>query len=121
MADRVLFIGFGQPVRGREERALEVFNESVGLYGRLQQDGRIEAFDVMLMAPSSVLGGCFVLHGSREQLSDVREDADFVRTITDATLICDDINVIDGYTNAGIADQMTIWQEALQKVPQPAH
>ncbi|MCW2952661.1 MAG: hypothetical protein JWQ48_1831, partial [Conexibacter sp.] len=26
MADRALFIGFGVPVRGREERAIEVFN-----------------------------------------------------------------------------------------------
>ncbi len=28
MADRVLFIGWGETVRGREERALEVFNET---------------------------------------------------------------------------------------------
>ena len=49
MADRVLFIGWGTPVRGREERALEVFNESLGLYGRMQQEGRIESFDVTLL------------------------------------------------------------------------
>ena len=30
MADRVLFIGWSTPVRGREERGLEVFNESIG-------------------------------------------------------------------------------------------
>ena len=41
MADRVLFITWGEVVRGREERALEVFSESLGFYGRLQQDGRI--------------------------------------------------------------------------------
>ena len=45
MADRLLFISWGSVVAGREEIALEVFNESVGLYGRLQQDGRIEGFD----------------------------------------------------------------------------
>ena len=52
MADRVLFISWGTPVRGSEERGLEVFNATLGLYGRMQQDGRIEAFDVMLFEPT---------------------------------------------------------------------
>jgi len=42
MADRILFIGWGATVRGREERGLEVFNQAVGFYGRCQQEGRIE-------------------------------------------------------------------------------
>src|SRR5688572_12899373 len=51
MADRAMFVGFGQPVRGREERAVEVFNEFVGLCGRMQADGRIEDMDVTLLDP----------------------------------------------------------------------
>ena len=34
MAERSLFIGFGTPVRGREARAVEVFNEFMGMLGR---------------------------------------------------------------------------------------
>lgn len=34
MADTGLFTGWGAPVRGREEKGLEVFNEAVGYYGR---------------------------------------------------------------------------------------
>ena len=30
MADRVLFISWNAPVRGREERGLKVFNEAMG-------------------------------------------------------------------------------------------
>ena len=56
MADRLLFLSWGAPVRGREERSLEVFNASMGLYGRLQQEGRIEGFDVALMTPNAALG-----------------------------------------------------------------
>src|SRR5690349_165664 len=33
MADAALFIGWGQVVRGREKRAVEVFNESVAYWG----------------------------------------------------------------------------------------
>jgi len=31
MADRVLFMSWGSPVPGREERGLEVFNEAIGI------------------------------------------------------------------------------------------
>ena len=45
MADRMLLIAWGAPVRGLESRAIEVFNEALGILGRMQQDGRIEGFD----------------------------------------------------------------------------
>jgi hypothetical protein len=119
MADRVLFIGWGHNVTGREERGLEVFNEAMGLYGRMQQDGRIERFDVVLLMPhSGDLDGYIELHGSAEQLAAVREDADFQRNLVDAGLIVRDIRVVEGWTNEGIAQQMALFQEALAKVPQ---
>jgi hypothetical protein len=51
MADRALFIGFEEPVRGREERAVEVFSEFVEMLGRMQSDGRIAGMDVSLLDP----------------------------------------------------------------------
>ena len=103
MADRVLFIGWGTPVRGREERGLEVFNESVGLYGRMQQEGRIEKFDVILLGSTLGLNGYIELHGSAEQLNAVRESEDFRRSLADASLIVDDIHVVDGFANEGVS------------------
>ena len=61
MADRVLMICWGAPVRGREERGLEVFNEAVGILGRMQEDGRIEKFDVVLLGPNSLMDGCVTI------------------------------------------------------------
>jgi len=120
MADRVLFVGWGTPVRGAEGRGLEVFNEVLGLYGRMQQDGRIEGFDVMLFEPNGGLNGCIIVRGTAEQLAAVREDEEWQRTIVDASLIVDDLRLIDGYTEAGIARQMALYQEAIGKVPQRA-
>ena len=51
MADAGLFVGWGQVVRGREDRALDVFNETIELYGQMQSDGRIESFEVCLLQP----------------------------------------------------------------------
>ena len=118
MADRVLFIGWGTPVRGREERALEVFNESVGLYGRMQQDGRIESFDVMLFGANTALGGCLLLRGDAAQIAALQEDEEFQRTIIDASMIVEDLNLIAGYANAGVGPQMALYAEGAAKVPQ---
>jgi hypothetical protein len=120
MADRVLFISWGQPVRGLEERGLEVFNEALGLYGRMQQDGRIESFDVTLLTPNGELNGYMALRGSADQLAAARESEDFQRVTIDAALVVDDLRLIDGYANEGIARQMALYQEATAKVPQRA-
>ncbi len=120
MADRVLFISWGAPVRGREERGLEVFNAAMGLYGRLQQAGRIDSFDVTLLEPNQGLDGCIQIRGSAAQLADIREDEEFQRMTIDASLIVEDLSMVDGYANEGIARQMGLYREAIAKVPQLA-
>jgi hypothetical protein len=119
MADRILFIGWGATVTGREERALEVFNESVGFYGRCQQEGRIESFDVILLEPhGGGLAGYMELHGSADQLSGMREDEEFQRLLLDASLIVEELGLVGGFANEGVARQVTMFQEATAKVPQ---
>jgi hypothetical protein len=121
MADRVLFIGWGENVTGREERGLEVFNEAMGLYGRMQQEGRIEKFDVCLLNPhGGGLQGFICLHGTADQLRAVEDDAEFQRNMFDAGFIVRELGVVMGFINEGIAPQMTMYQEALAKVPQSA-
>jgi hypothetical protein len=120
MADRMLFIGWSTPVRGSEERGLEVFNEALGLYGRMQQDGRIEGFDVTLLDPNPEMNGYMELHGSSAQLAALREDEEFQRVMVEASLIADDLRMVEGYCNEGIAKQMSLYQEAISKVPQRA-
>jgi DNA-3-methyladenine glycosylase len=120
MADRVLFISWHAPVRGREERGLEVFNEAMGLYGRMQQEGRIEKFDVVLLGATSDLAGYIELHGSAEQIAAIREDEEFQRTTIDASLIVDGLRQSEGVTDNEIARQMGLYQESIARVPQTA-
>jgi hypothetical protein len=119
MADRLLMISWGEPVRGREERALEVFNESVGLAGRMQQDGRIESFNVVLLnANGSGLTGYMEMHGSAAQIAALDDDEEFVRNTVDASLIVENLQHVKGWANEGVARQMALYQEAVAKVPQ---
>jgi hypothetical protein len=118
MANRLLFLSWGASVRGREERGLEVFNEALGLYGRLQQEGRIESFDVVLLSPNGATDGYMQLRGSAEQLAAVREDTGFRRLLVDAAMVVNDLRVVDGYCDEGVAEAMGIYQQAVAGLPQ---
>jgi hypothetical protein len=56
MADAGLFIGWGAAVRGREAKGLEVFNEALAYYGRLQQEGTIEGLEPVILEPHGGAG-----------------------------------------------------------------
>ena len=121
MADRVLFIGWGESIAGREERGLEVFNEAIGILGRMQQEGRIEKFDVVLLGPNGgSLDGYIEVHGTAEQLAAVRADDEFQRNTMDAQGIVQGMRHIEGYANEGVAEVMGMYQESLAKLPQSA-
>ena len=120
MADRVLFIGWGTPVRGLEGRGLEVFNEALGLLGRMQQDGQIEGFNVVLLEPNGDLNGYIQVEGTAEQIAALRGNDEFQRNTADAALIVDELRHIEGYANEGVASQMAIYTEAIGRVPQRA-
>ena len=52
MADQGLFIGFGFPVRGREEAATKVFGELLGMLGGQMQQGNVESFEPVFLQPA---------------------------------------------------------------------
>jgi hypothetical protein len=108
-----LFIGWGAVVRGREKQALQVFQESMEYYGRLQQEGRIEGFDVVLLAPhGGDMNGFVVLRGDREALADVRFSDEFERLLVRAASIIDAPGVVPAYTGEAIGPQMELFQAA---------
>lgn len=120
MADRCLLTTWGEVARGREERAVECFNDCVGYYGRAQQEGKIEAFDVVLCSPNGGLEGYIKVEATAQQLADMKEDRDFQRLMAEAGTIVDRLAITDAVCNEGVAEQMEIFREAIAKVPQMA-
>jgi len=111
MADAGLFIGWGEVVRGREERAVEVFGETVEYYGRLQADGRIESFEPCLLEPhGGDLAGFILIRGSEEQMDSLHHDEEFQRQMTRANFIVDDLGIIPAYMGEEIGRQMSRYQ-----------
>ena len=112
MAEAGLFIGWGTVVRGREQRALEVFNESMQYYGGLEQDGRIESWEAVLLEPhGGDLGGFVLLRGSVDQINALRFDDDFLRLTQRAELIVESIGVVGAFVEDGVARGIGIFQE----------
>jgi hypothetical protein len=114
MADAGLFIGWGEVVRGREDRALDVFNETLEYCGQLQSDGRIESFEVALLEPhGGDLQGYVMLRGSEDQIDSVRRDDDFQRLMTKGSLVVEDLGLISAFIGEGLARAMAIFQEEI--------
>ena len=116
MAERVLFLSWGAPIAGREERSIDVFNDALGYYGRLQQEARIERFDVALLGANARTSGYMVLHGSHAQLDAVAEDPEFRDILAAAALVVADLDLCEGVTDAGIATEMERYQAQVSRV-----
>jgi hypothetical protein len=113
MAGEALFIGWGQIVRGREKAGLRVFNEAVEYYGRLQQEGQIDRFDVCLLSPhGGDLAGFIVLYGERSKMAQVRFSDEFERLTVRAASIVDGVGVIPAYSGEALAAQMARFDAA---------
>ena len=114
MADSALFIGWHQPSRGRERKAVEVFGEAVAFYTGLQAQGEIESFEVVFLEPhGGDLGGFFLLRGDAAKLGAVRTSDAFNRLSTRASLTVDGFGVVGGSVGDAIATQMATYQEAV--------
>ena len=117
MAGDALFLGWGPVVRGRELKALEVFQETLTYYGTLQQDGRIDSFEPVLLAPhGGELAGFILLRGARASLDQIRSSEEFRRLIARAAAVVDDVGVIDAYTGEALAEQMATFRAVSEEL-----
>lgn len=107
MADSALFIGWGAPVRGREQNAAKVFGEAVELWSKLQSDGTLESWSAYFLEPhGGDLQGFFILHGDRDKLAVARASEAFENVILRADTIIERLGVVAASTGARIESQM---------------
>jgi hypothetical protein len=119
MAGEALFLGWGQVVRGREQLALEVFQESIAYYGKLQEDGQIDSFEAFLLAPhSGDLSGFLMMRGEQSKLDAVRSSPEFLRVVTRAGAVVDNVGVVSAYTGEALGQLMGLFGEVSQGLPQ---
>jgi hypothetical protein len=108
MATGALVIGWGPAVRGRELKALQVFNEAIQYYTRLQQQGTIESFEPVALEPhGGDLNGFVLVRGDREKLNALRTSEEFIHLTNRAELIVNNLGVITAFIGEELQRQLT--------------
>lgn len=111
MANAALFIGYGAVLPGRERQALQLFNDALEYYGRLQQRGQIESFEPVFLEPhGGDLSGFILLRGERDKLNGARYSEEFLRLTNRATLACENVGIVSGFVGE---EQMRLFQDFL--------
>jgi hypothetical protein len=111
MAGEALFLGWGPVVRGREQKALQVFQETMEYYGRLQQDGKIDGFEPVLIAPhGGDLAGFVLLRGERDKLDQIRSSEQFEQAVVRAASVVENVGVINAFTGESLGEAMGRFQ-----------
>jgi hypothetical protein len=114
MADAGLFVGFGNPVRGRESQAIDLFNETIGWYTRLQEEGEIESFEPVFLEPhGGDLSGFILIRGDAEKLSALRVSDEFTQFVIRASLHVDSIGVVGADMNERLQRQIEYYTEQI--------
>jgi hypothetical protein len=113
-ADAGLFIGFGNPVRGRESQAVDLFNEAIAWYTHLQEEGEIESFEPVFLEPhGGDLGGFILLKGDAEKLSALRVSEEFVQLSIRSDLIVENFGVVGADLGERLQRQVEYYAEQI--------
>lgn len=117
MAQEALFIGWGPPVRGREAKGMELYRTALEYFRRLEQDGRIEAMDVVILAlHGGDLHGFWLLRGSDEQFAELRTDMDFIHLVTRMGVANERVGVVRAWVGDEAEGVLGLYEEVVAEL-----
>jgi hypothetical protein len=116
MAEAALCTVWGDPIPGREKHALNVYNEAMQYWAALQQEGKIEGFDVTVLALSGGdMAGFLVVRGTAKQIDSVRRSKEFQQYIARGQLVASHVSVARAYVDEGLAQFMGWYQKVIER------
>ena len=117
VAEAGLWVAWGVPTRGRERKARALLIESKDFLSALQEQGRIEHFDRVVLKPQNIeLGGFFLIQGSKDQIDALRRDSDFEVWLNRVQLVADQVGIVDAWLGDGIAEAVALYEKALESL-----
>jgi len=117
MSEAALCTTWGVPVPGREKHALDVYSETLQYWGRLQQEGKIERFDVVVLGPTGGdLTGFMLVRGTAAQLDSVRRSEEYERLLNRVQLIAQHVRAADAFVDEGLARVMSMYTDEVGRV-----
>lgn len=91
-----------------------LFNDATAYYIRLQQAGVIESFEPVILSPhGGDLSGFIMLRGDRAKLDALKGNEEFIRLNSRASMMLDNLGVIDAQIGASLAASLAIYSSLL--------
>jgi hypothetical protein len=107
MADYGLFVGWGNIVRGRELKGLEVFDEAIQFWTAHLKKGNIESFEPVFLTPhGGDLAGFVLIRGEAAKLDEIKRSDEYLALNTRAGQIVDNIGFVDCLLGAELQRQL---------------
>jgi hypothetical protein len=89
--DVALVTTWGQSVRGREAKSLEVFMDALTFWGKLAADGKCSQPEAFYADDAS--NGILIVKGKSDVLREIQESEEYEKLVSKAQLIVDDLKV----------------------------
>ncbi len=117
MSEAALCTVWGIPVPGREKDALDNYGDALQYLGRLQQEGKIEGFEVVVLGPTGGdLTGFMLVRGTQAQLDAARHEDEYERLLIRQQLVAQHVRTTDAYVDEGLARIMGQYTDAVGKL-----
>ena len=115
MAEAALSTVWGDPIPGREKQALNFYNEAMRYWARLQQEGKIERFDVTVLEFSGGrVTGLLVVRGTAKQIDSVHRSKEFQQHVARGQLVASHVSVANAYVDESLARFVGWYQKAIE-------
>ena len=107
-----LFIGWGQPIPGRQQKANQVFNEAVQYWQQLKQRGEVESFAVYQLEPhGGDLSGFLIAQGDSDKLAHLRMSPEFIRINARAQAVVQHFGIVGASTGQELQQLFEMFEQ----------
>lgn len=115
MKERALLISWGAPPRGREAKALEIFQEAHKYLKKKSQEGKIQ-FSIYFNGQGAELAGLMLIQGKPEHL--MQEGAALERLYMQAAAVVDNLSsrMLIGGTEEGVREHLNLWADVQKEL-----
>ena len=117
MSKSSLMVGWGEIIPGREKAAQATLNNAMQYCIRLQEEGTIDCFEVVVLEPhGSDLNGFVLITGYKETVTRLRAEDEFVSIMIGVQLVHRNVRVVGAYTGAELHSLFGMWDEQEEKL-----
>lgn len=113
MAANALCIYWDAPHPGKEGMALELFGAAMGYYERKKQEGVIETYQPVLLAPHGGVGGFILIRCAQGKLNQLRDEDEFNRLSVKGGILLRGFGIVDAHVGEALDGMVQVYRENL--------